>query len=99
MLPVPTAILFMTEGLRRNEPVIAYPSISTAVNSAVGAWPAPFRSMFLTLTTSSHHVEWRMGEVEAYKEKPGRGKADDYYAKERKAETIRQRGDTKTMEE
>ena len=81
----------MVEGLRRNEAVIAFPSVLTAFTSAIGAWPSQLRSMVLTLITSNHHVAWRMGEVEEYKTQPGGGKKDDYYKDERKAETLRQR--------
>ena len=92
ILPVSNALLFIREGLARNVGVISYPSVLSAWNSAVGAWPPGTREMFLSAATTDHHVKWRMGEVDEYRydEKRG-GKKDDYYVKERQAETERQR--------
>jgi len=91
ILPVPNAVLFMQEGVKRNVGVIAFPSVMTAFNSAVGGWPAGVRDLFLASATTEHHKKWRLGEVEEYK-KMGGQKPDDYYKKEREAETDRQRG-------
>jgi short-subunit dehydrogenase len=91
IIPVSKAVLIMQEGIRRNVAVIAFPSTITAVNSAIGAWPAGIRDMLQTSMTTQHHRQWRMGEVEKYRNKAGKGKQDDYYAKERSAETDKQR--------
>ena len=92
ILPVSHALLFIREGLARNVGVIAFPSVLTAWNGAVGGWPSGTREMFLSAATTSHHVKWRMGEVDDYRYDARRGgKKDDYYVKERKAETERQR--------
>jgi len=91
MLPIPNAVKFMVEGIRRNEAVVAFPSALTAFTSAIGAWPSQLRSMVLTLITSDHHVKWRLGEVPEYKPQANGKKQDEFYAKERKAETIRQK--------
>jgi len=92
ILPVSNAVMFMTEGISRNVGVIAFPSIMTAFNSALGAMPASIRTMFLTMMTSKHHQRWRTGEVEEYQDH-GSGKKDDFYKKERMAETELQRKD------
>ena len=100
ILPVDNALLFIREGLARNVGVIAFPSVLTAFNSAVGAWPSGTREMFLSAVTIGHHERWRLGEVEEYKYDAKRGgKKDDYYVKERQAETERQRASLAKAEE
>ena len=100
ILPVNNALLFIREGLARNVGVIAFPSVLTAFTSAVGGWPAGTREMFLSAATIQHHEKWRLGEVDEYRydEKRG-GKKDDYYVKERQAETERQRANVAKAEE
>ena len=90
ILPVEKAALFIREGLQRNVGVIAFPSVLTAWNSAVGGWPAGTREMFLAAVTTGHHEKWRLGEVDEYHNRGG-GKKDDHYTKERQVETERQR--------
>ena len=64
----------------------------TAFNSAVGSWPAGTREALLSATMTGHHERWRLGEVDEYRYDAARGgKKDDYYVKERQAETERQR--------
>ena len=92
ILPLDQAVLIMQEGIARNVGCIAFPSVMTAVNSAVGAWPAAARDVLLTTLTTTHHRQWRMGEVEAYKDRgAGRGKQDDIYTKERSGEKDKQK--------
>lgn len=98
ILPVTNALLFIREGLARNVGVIAYPSVLTAWNSAVGGWPSGTRELFLDAATTSHHVKWRMGEVDEYRYDAARGgKKDDYYVKERQAEKARWPGKAVSM--
>ena len=92
ILPVDNALLFIREGLARNVGVIAFPSVMTAFNGAVGAFPAGTRELLLSAATSKHQEQWRLGEVDEYRYSESRGgKKDDYYVKERQAETQRQR--------
>ena len=92
ILPVSHALLFIREGIARNVGVIAFPSVLTAFNSAVGGWPSGTREMFLSAATTAHHERWRLGEVDEYRyDGASGGKKDDYYVKERQAETERQR--------
>jgi hypothetical protein len=92
ILPVPSATLFMLEGLRRNVGVIAFPSVMTAFNSAAGACPAQIRDVALNWMTTEHQRKWRLGEVKEYQDRgAGRGKEDDVYPKEREAVKNRQK--------
>ena len=91
ILPVSKAALIIMEGLSRNVAVVAYPSVLTALISAVGAWPAGVRDVLMTSLTTQHHRQWRLGEVDEYRSTGGGGKQDDYYSKERSAETDKQR--------
>ena len=92
ILPVDNALLFIREGLARNVGQIAFPSMLTAWNSAMGGWPAGTRELVLSAFTTRHHEKWRLGEVDEYRYDGKRGgKKDDYYVKERQAETQRQK--------
>ena len=82
----------MTEGLRRNVGEIAFPSIMTACNASVGSWPAFIRIMFLHMTCSEEHRQWRLGLKPEQKYRgDGVGKEDDPYPKWRKQEPERQK--------
>lgn len=95
MLPTENAVKVIREGVERNFGVVSFPTALTAFNSAVGSWPWQARDLFLCALTTKHQLKWRLGEIDDYKDKPGKGKKDDYYAKERKQEKTRQQNDLK----
>ena len=100
ILPVEKALLFIREGIARNVGVIAFPSVLTAFNSALGGSPAGTREIALSATLSKHQEQWRLGEVDEYKYDPARrGKKDDYYVKERQAEKELQRAAVAKLKE